>query len=85
MARDFDIAKRRQMSSEIGGVIYMWRLKGCPRCGGDMCIERSRDGWEEHCLQCSSIREYERIPALEREATLVAVGTNTSGSLSNEH
>jgi ribosomal protein S27AE len=30
-----------------------WRLKSCPRCGGDVFIERDLDGWYEQCLQCS--------------------------------
>jgi len=42
-----------------------------------MCIERSLNGWDEQCLQCSYTREYKRHPVLEKEATLVALGTNT--------
>ena len=30
----------------------MWRLKGCPRCGGDVHIDRDHHGWFEECLQC---------------------------------
>ncbi len=30
-----------------------WKLKSCPRCGGDMFIERDLDFWYEQCLQCS--------------------------------
>ncbi len=30
-----------------------WRLKSCPRCGGDFFIDRDMDGWYEQCLQCS--------------------------------
>ncbi|MFC2010027.1 hypothetical protein ACFLVU_01225 [Chloroflexota bacterium] len=30
-----------------------WRLKSCPRCGGDMFIERDLDFWYEQCLQCA--------------------------------
>lgn len=30
-----------------------WRLKACPRCGGDTHLENHpRDGWQEECLQC---------------------------------
>jgi len=29
-----------------------WKLKGCPRCGGDICISIDDDGWYEWCLQC---------------------------------
>ena len=30
-----------------------WKLKSCPRCGGDVFIARDLDGWCEQCLQCS--------------------------------
>ena len=30
----------------------MWRLKGCPKCGGDVYVDRDHDGWHEECLQC---------------------------------
>ena len=30
----------------------MWRLKGYPRCEGDMFVDRSPFGWYEYCLQC---------------------------------
>jgi len=29
-----------------------WKLKGCPRCGGDTFIYEELCGWYEHCLQC---------------------------------
>ena len=29
-----------------------WRLKGCPRCRGDVHIARDMDGWYQQCLQC---------------------------------
>jgi len=34
-----------------------WVLKSCPRCGGDLFIDRDLDGWFEQCLQCSCRRE----------------------------
>jgi ribosomal protein S27AE len=30
-----------------------WRPKSCPRCGGDIFIDRDLDNWYEQCLQCS--------------------------------
>jgi len=30
-----------------------WRLKSCPRCGGDVLIDKDLDFWYEQCLQCS--------------------------------
>ena len=34
-----------------------WVLKSCPRCGGDIFIDRDLDGWFEQCLQCSYRKE----------------------------
>lgn len=40
----------------------MWRLKTCPRCGGDMFITRELDDcWYEHCLQCGCQHELRDI------------------------
>lgn len=30
-----------------------WKIKSCPRCGGDMFLDRDLDSWYEQCLQCS--------------------------------
>ncbi len=30
-----------------------WKLKSCPRCGGDLYLDKGTEGWEEKCLQCS--------------------------------
>jgi ribosomal protein S27AE len=38
-----------------------WRLKGCPRCGGDVFIDKDLDNWYEQCLQCSYRVELRRI------------------------
>ena len=38
-----------------------WRLKGCPRCGGDTFIDNDVDGWHEHCLMCGHTRD---LPAV---------------------
>ncbi|MBI2832624.1 MAG: hypothetical protein HYX79_10255 [Chloroflexi bacterium] len=31
----------------------MWKLKGCPRCGGDVFLSREDGDWYMECLQCS--------------------------------
>ena len=36
----------------------MWKLKGCPKCMGDLHIEQRQNELEEHCLQCGFKREY---------------------------
>ena len=35
--------------------MYMWKLKGCPHCEGDIFTDRDWDGWYEQCLQCGYI------------------------------
>jgi len=53
----------------------MWKLKRCPRCGGDIWLDRDQYSWYEQCLQCGyerdleSIAEFEEQPA-EREREL---------------
>ncbi len=56
-----------------------WKLKGCPRCGGDVFLDRDYDGWFEECLQCGRRFELENIyssknPALERKEVEAASG-----------
>ncbi len=38
-------------------VIGMWLLKGCPRCRGDMELDRDEYGWYERCIQCGHLRD----------------------------
>jgi len=35
----------------------MWKLKGCPKCGGDVFLEKDPSGWYERCLQCGYNRD----------------------------
>jgi len=39
----------------------MWRLKGCPRCSGDLYINEETDGWYERCLLCGYVRDITHI------------------------
>ncbi|OGO40303.1 MAG: hypothetical protein A2147_02795 [Chloroflexi bacterium RBG_16_57_8] len=34
-----------------------WKLKGCPRCKGDLLVERLEGKWDEYCLQCGYRRD----------------------------
>ncbi len=50
----------------------MWKLKQCPRCGGDMFIDRRTDIWYEQCLQCgysSELKEIRQVEVPEKRAT----------------
>jgi ribosomal protein S27AE len=29
-----------------------WKLKCCPRCGGDVFMDTDEGDWFAHCLQC---------------------------------
>ncbi len=37
----------------------MLRLKGCPRCKGDILIDRDHLSWYEQCLQCGYQRDFQ--------------------------
>jgi hypothetical protein len=60
-----------------------WKLKGCPRCKGDLLVERAGDKWDEYCLQCGYRRDLKVVsprapvadgvaPAASAEKTTVA-------------
>ena len=34
----------------------IWKFKSCPRCRGDVFVDRDLDSWNEHCLQCGYLR-----------------------------
>jgi len=59
----------------------MWKFKGCPRCRGDMFLERDQDMWYEECLQCSyrhelkSMSEFQVQPAQRESELALAEGT----------
>jgi ribosomal protein S27AE len=39
----------------------VWKLKSCPRCSGDLFIQRETDGWYEECLLCGYQRDVSDI------------------------
>ena len=39
----------------------MMKLKGCPRCGGDLFVTENRDGRLEQCLQCGYEKEMKPV------------------------
>lgn len=45
----------------------MWRVKGCPRCGGDILIYTYHDVKHESCLQCGYHRELYKKPELGQQ------------------
>jgi len=61
--------------------MVMWKLDMCPRCGGDIFVDRDMDGWYEECLQCShrhdleSTAEYKGQPSSKGEGVISGVGS----------
>lgn len=58
----------------------MWKMKACPRCGGDVYIGRAIDTWYEQCLQCGYQRELNKISSIsvspERKKELALTRVN---------
>ena len=42
-------------------------VKGCPRCKGDMFVDRDQYGWYEQCVQCGYLRALENVVAAEQQ------------------
>ena len=47
-----------------------WRLKACPRCQGDVFMDKDVDGWFEQCLQCSYRRQLKDIREFDKQKVL---------------
>ena len=44
-----------------------WRIKGCPRCGGDLFLDTDAEHrWYEECLQCAYHRELRNAAEFHR-------------------
>ena len=39
----------------------MFSRKSCPRCKGDVRVDRDQYGWYEQCLMCGYMRDLESI------------------------
>lgn len=48
--------------------MVMWKFKNCPRCQGDVFIDKDLNGWYEQCLQCSYRRELRDITEFKKQA-----------------
>lgn len=62
----------------------IWKFKSCPRCRGDIFLDRDLENWYEQCLQCSyrhelkNIAEFEKEPA-QKEKELALAGGDLTG------
>ena len=45
-----------------------WDLKKCPRCGGNMFIDRDIDESYEKCLQCGYCRELRSLDEIQQNS-----------------
>jgi len=51
-----------------------WKLKGCPRCSGDLFVDRDEEKrWYEKCLQCSFTHELKNITEFHPDDDKVAI------------
>ncbi len=46
----------------------MWRLRNCPKCGGDMFIDKDMYGWYEKCLQCAYQHDLRELSEFKKPA-----------------
>ena len=60
--------------------MYMsrWKSKACPRCGGDMFVDRDLDSWYEQCLQCSYRMELKPLGAVKEPGMAGGKGSKKS-------
>jgi ribosomal protein S27AE len=49
--------------------MMMWRLRGCPKCGGDVFLEKDISGWYERCLQCGYNRDMLTVVEVKQQPT----------------
>ena len=58
------------MNLSKAGDAGMWRFKGCPRCEGDILLDRDYNWWYELCLQCGYRRELRDIVETQQQAKI---------------
>jgi hypothetical protein len=58
---------KRARHFKFGGMIQLavWKLKSCPRCNGDLFIQREIDGWYEECLSCGYQRDVSNLVTVD--------------------
>jgi len=40
----------------------------CPKCGGNLYIDKDHHGWYEECLQCSYMKDLEAVYEVKKPA-----------------
>lgn len=46
----------------------MMRFKSCPKCGGDMLVDKDQYGWYEQCMQCGFLGDLKELVKNDDEA-----------------
>ena len=65
-------------------VLRTFRLKSCPRCKGDIVIERDRWGWYEQCIQCGYLRDLEMPIDVEIKSEQISKNQSSSDCVNSE-
>ncbi len=60
-----------------------WKSKSCPRCGGDLFLDRDIYSWYEECVQCGYVHDLKNIDEFnqlmseaKQEAAVAGKGRN---------
>jgi ribosomal protein L37AE/L43A len=96
---DYLLTKPEGVAEEAGGRLgerpgrrvergdaAMWRFKGCPKCRGDVYLDKDSNGWFEECLQCGHVQYLGSVSFVDKRAharrngEAVAVGARQDGS-----
>jgi hypothetical protein len=56
--------ERRSLLSKMGRLIS----KPCPKCGGNLYMDKDYHGWYEQCLQCGLMHDLELIYEEKKKA-----------------
>ena len=48
----------------------MWKFKSCPRCNGDILLDRDHYGWYGQCLQCGYQHDLKSIVEAQQQAEI---------------
>jgi len=49
--------------------IRVLKFKSCPRCKGDVLVDRDHHGWYEQCLQCGYQRDLKDMVIVQQQRT----------------
>ncbi|MFC1893744.1 hypothetical protein ACFLYR_06960 [Chloroflexota bacterium] len=58
----------------------MLRLKGCPKCRGDIRRDEDHYGWYEQCIQCGYMRDLETADVVREPGSQMEKGVEEAAS-----